>query len=410
MPTLAQLIKRSKQRPVRRCYLKRRLFDGTYESDWQRIDWYKNRDRVISFGSCSNGIDFNPGEIGSFEISDTTMVFDNSDGFFNIETDLQSIFYPDTDYLNRKFAKIKIEAGYLDETDAEVGVETTFEGLIDKVVLSEDQTATITLLSYVSILNRYPVSDLGLTGSKTISQVVTAIMNQAKITTYIPYVAPSPGENITITDTSLLEGSYWSVLQLLSYKSNSVILLVGDVWAFKSREPNVGISWEFLGIGTSQPNFFEILNYDDEGAEKVRLFWQAEGTNITSLSSNTVLKRKYFSDPQIINLDEYSTPDKQTVLDSLLAYWENPRPTVEIRAPFLVNEIQPLDRVTIEAIGTIYPLNYIRWDLGATWNDGSVWGGLQGSVNILPGFEWMVIKVSKEHDSWDCQILCEKVV
>ena len=140
-------------------------------------------DRVLDWGSFSLELDFQPGEIGNFEISGMTMVMDNQHALFNSEVDSRSIFYPEFTYSNRRYTKIKIECGYLDEdTNTEVGVETVFEGIIERVTLSEDQTASLELLPYTAILNSYLIVDLGLNGTATVSCVITSIMNQSKIT------------------------------------------------------------------------------------------------------------------------------------------------------------------------------------------------------------------------------------
>ena len=159
-------IKGNKQHPVRRLYIKRRYVEGTYEPDWVRIDYLQNQDRVINWGSFSLELDFQPGEIGNFEVSSLSLTMDNQEGMFNYESDPQSIFYPEYTYINRRYSKIKVECGYLDEDlETEIGVETVFEGVIEQVQVGEAQTAIITALPYTAILNSYLVVDLALTGS-----------------------------------------------------------------------------------------------------------------------------------------------------------------------------------------------------------------------------------------------------
>lgn len=409
MSTISQLIKNANQYPVRRCYVKRRYLDGSYEPNWYRIDFLGNQDRVKSWGSFSLEVDFQPGQIGSFEISELTMKFDNQEGYFNVETDSQSIFYPDSTYINRRFTKIKIEAGFIDTDGTEVGVETVFEGVIDSIVISEDQTASITALPYSAILKQYLLVDLALTGSGTVGATVNTIMNQSKIKTYIPYVASSNTLNPTIVDRSTLEGSYWDVIKSLAQQSNSIPYLNATTWGFKDRSPGA-VVWNFQGAGTQFPDIFNVVGYDDEGADRVRLYWQAEGTSITSISSDSNLKIKYFNSPQIINLDNYDNATKQTILDSLLAESEQNRPRIEFTTSFMVNEVDLLDKITIKIIGPFIPSSTdFVWG-GWTWGDGSTWGAARGSINVSSGTEWMVTRIVKNIDDWMFQILAEKVV
>lgn len=408
-PTLSQLIKRSMKRPVRRCYIKRRLLSGAYESDWFRIDFLGGQNRVIDWGSFSLEIDCQPGQIANFEISGIDLVFDNQEGYFNVETDYQSKWYPDATYLNRRYSKMKIDVGYLAEDDTEVGVETIFEGVVERVVIAEDQTATVSALPYTAILNSYLVADLGLSGSGTVSSVVTAIMNQSKITTYIPYIAPTNTLNPTISDRALLEGTYWDVLKQLAQQSNAIPVLSGSAFSFQDRVAG-SVVWNFQGAGTQFPDIRSVLAYDDEGADRVRVYWQAQGTTLTALSSDSVLKLKYLNSPQIIELDDYDDTNKQSILNSLLTEWEQPRPTIEFETEFMVNVIDILDKVTMKIVGPVSPQGRVgKWGSGK-WGDGQKWGRARGSINVNSGVEWMVTRILKDINNWNCQILAERVV
>jgi hypothetical protein len=408
--TLNQLIARSLHRPVRRCYIKRRFINGTYESNWFRIDYLGGQDRVIDWGGFSLEIDHQPGQISNFEVSALEMLFDNQEGYFNIETDALSKWYPDSTYLNRRYAKLKIDTAYLDEDDVEVGTATVFEGVIERVVIGEDQTARITALPYSGILQSYLIADLGLTGSATVSSTVSAIMNQSKITEYIPYVAPTQTLNTTIADRTTLEGSYWDVLKALAQQSNAIPFLSGSTWAFKDRSAG-SLAWNFQGAGTRFADIQSVTAYDDEGADRVRVYWQAEGTSLTALSSDTTLKLKYLNAPQVINLDTYDNTNKQLILNALLAEWETPRPTVEFTTKFMMNQIGLLDKITLKIIGPLSAGDGSGFTWGGwAWGDGSTWGKARGSINISAGVEWMVTRIFKDIQNWGTQIKCEKVV
>lgn len=412
MATLSQLVMKNLQTPVRRCWIKRRLVVDatTYESNWIRVDFFRGKTRVIDWGSFSLEIDFQPGQIGKFDISELQMTFDNEDGHWNVETDAQSIFYPDSTYLNRKLTKLKIEAGYIDESRNEVGVATVFEGVIDKVQIGEDQAARVTILPYTSILNKYPITDLSFSATPTtVSDIIDAIMNQVKITTYIPFVASVPASDITVQDPSALEGTYWDVIKDLAQNSNSIPLLVGSTWSFVSRTIGVSSVWDFKGTGTSNPNINRVTNFDDEGADRVRVFWRAKGTSIEVRSSNQLLLKKYLSEPQEADLNKYSDADKAAALTSLLGTWEINRPTIQFSTRFMVNILKPLDQISIRIFGQLYPIGHVAyWDLGVAWDNGALWGSVHGAINITDSAPWMVTRVVKDLQGWNSVISAEK--
>ena len=412
MTTLVNLIKRNRANIARRLYIKRRDLTGTYEGSWVQVDNYGNKQRVIDWGSAFTAIDSSPQIIGSFEVSGIDIVVDNSEGLFNVETYPFSIWYPESDYLNRRYTKIKLETGYIDDDGTEVGTATDFEGYIESVELREDYTATIHCLSYQAILQRYTIDDLSLTGSKTVNEVVTAIMNQAKITTYLPYNAPSAEYNFTITDSSTLEGTYWNILTELAFKSNSIIYLQNDDFYFKERDAG-SVVWNFKGTNSNEPQDIYMVNsYDDEGAGRVRVYFKAEGLALTAETADTTLALKYKSDPEIVDITFADSGDRQDILDSLLAEFENPKARINFDCKFLLNQIKPLDKITIEIRGQQQPgpeAGGFIWDAWS-WDDGSVWGRELGGIIITSGEEWKVLDVHKNFDDYYMTISAEKVV
>jgi len=412
MSTLTQLIQRNRHEGVRRFYIKRRLIDGSYEADWQRMDNYRNLTRVTDWGSVSIEIDEQPGLIGSFNVSELSLIVDNQDGAFNVETYSNSFWWDDATYLNRRYSKIKIETAYVDDDGSEVGEADTFEGYIDAVLLAEDYTATLICFSYQAVFQRYPIADLSLTGSKTVTQIIDLITNQSKITDFMPHVAASAGYNFTITDTSTLEGTYWDVLTELAFKSNSILFLSGSTFKFQQRTPG-SVVWNFKGSGSDDPDdIYYINDYDDEGIGKVRVYWKAEGLALTAISSDATLLLKYLSEPEIVNLDFADSGDRQTILNTLRNKWETPRPTIEFETKFLINEVDILDKITLEVRGNLNPplgSGSFKWDAW-TWDDGSIWGEELGGIIISSGTEWVVTMIIKDFENWKMIIRAERVV
>lgn len=406
MTALIDLIKRSNQNPIRRCYIKRVEKSGDYEDDWTRIDKINGLDRCEKWGMVSIELDEGEGEIGGFNISGISMSFSNDDGMFNSETDPRSLW---ANYLNRKNTKLKIDCGYLDENDEEVGLATVFEGIIDRVKISDSQKASITVLSYQSIFNQYDISDLSMTGNKTISQIVTLIHNQEKITKFLPYTTPAPEVDATV-DTGQLDGSYWDVLKRLALISNSVPYIDATTFEFKSRVISDSVVYRFSYQGAPDSlDITKISAYDDEGADKVRLRWKVDDSTVESMSTDVYLLRKYLGKPQSIALPEVTTDgEKQDIVDALLTYWEQPRPWVEFNTRQLINTLTPLDKINLDVKGYVKQTTYPKWNDGVTfWDDGSKWVEVFGSIIIGRSKNYKVLKVEKDIDSWETNIKAE---
>ena len=407
MVTIAELIKDNSQRAIRRVYIKRRSLAGAYETNWYQIDKLYGIDQVVSYGSASAQIDSEQGRIGSFTLSGITIQMRNDLGFFNREDDERSIW---SGYLCRKYTKIKVDCGYYDEDFTEVGVATVFEGVIDAITTADDQKAQIRALPYTSILKAYDISDLGLTGKKSINTIVDLIMNQSKISSFIPYVASNAANNVDITDTSLITGDYWLVLTDLAYKSASIPFLNGSIWSFAARTPGAVSVYDLEGRGNSaQSDLFSIEKYED-GEDKVRVNWIVTGTNITAVSADPILLLKYLGQPEEIDLSDVDlTAQKQAIVNSLLALWQYPKRRITVKTRFFINQISPMDKISIRVKGQYSPQNTMIWDANL-WDDGSVWGQRLGALILSDKVNFMVTKIEKDISGWINTITAEEIL
>ncbi len=412
MSTLLELIRKGHHKPVRRCFIKRRILpSGGHEGSFTRVDNKFGRfirDRVLDWGSASWEINNEPGQIPSFNVSSLRLRFNNEDGFFNREDNANSFWNPEGSFI-RRFSIVKIETAYLDTDGTEVGTANTFEGVIEKVQINDNETATLTILSYQVILQRFDISDLSLAGNDTVSNIVTAIMNQSKITVFIPFNAPAPDQDVTIDQTTLT-GTYWEVIKFLAFRSNSIPLLISNDFNFKARTPSASIIFDFIGRGAGDPqDIFKVTSYDDEGADRVRVLWKDSAGSTTAKSVDATLLTKYLEDPQTIDLSSLTSgAEKQTLLDALLGEWERPKAVIDFETRFLVNEIEPLNKITIDIRANAFAT--VRWDDGTLWDDGSRWGSSVGSVIIGGGLLWIVTKITKNFQSWKSKIRAERLV
>jgi hypothetical protein len=418
---LSDAIKSNKHKPVRRLYVKRRLFpDGEYESEWVRVDKIDGIDRVVSWGSAERAIDYNPGQIGGFSVPDISLTIDNSEGAWNYEKDSRSIFAPYDTYLGRRLSRLKIEAGYIDEDGAEVGVSTAFEGVIDRVSIGDDQLARVSALGYISVLTRHNISEISsqLENDMLVSDIVSAIMAVTDVSTFLSVGTNLPGNDIIIKDKSLLRGSFFEVLQKLAFVSLSVPIVDVSTFHFKSRDTNGTDVWTFYGNGNRSPDILKINKYDDEGADRVRLSWTDESTGLIETSQSTNLLARYSLTPQSVNLEllGQSSGTIRGVLTSLVSYWQFPRPVITFTTKCMLDQVKDGDQVRID----------VRLNPIVLSSNGTYWGNFQwsqknwraagaseserkGAILIKPSVKWIVTRIINDLDSWTSTITAEKI-
>jgi hypothetical protein len=409
MATLVELINASTHRPALRLYIKRKLISGEYEDDWVRVDLVDGADQMIDWGGVTYEIDSNPStDQYDFSISSLTLKISNFYGKWTNGNKATSYFFPEDIYLTRELTRIKVEGGYLDSDGTEVGTATLFEGLIEKVQVTEDRTANINCMSYLYILKQYPISDLEYTAvEKTASSIISDIFSQTKISDFITLGTNSPSNDISIEDASALDGDYWAIVSQLSLLTQSVpkVSPSGDL-DFIPREPGTTSVWDFYGAGYAKPDIFAIENYDDEGSARVVMRWQESGALLFAESSNTTLKLKYLQKPSEVNLENVKAGDKQSVLDELLRYWESPRENLSFSTRFLMNEISVLDKITVSISG-LYSENVPRW--GAVNWGSFYWEESKGGLSITAGTEFIVTAISHSFSEWSTIIKCERI-
>ncbi len=423
MTTKTDLINNPKQYVYRHVYIKRRSLLNVYEDNWQRIDFINGFDQVFDFGQTDISIDANPGEIANFDIQTYSISVDNKDGRFNIETDSNSLWYG---YLTRKYTKIKIECGYTDFAgdlmtwgafgwgDGSKWGGTTssviFEGVINKVIVDENQIATLQCASYNQVLQKYDISDLSLTGNKTVTQIYDAMMTQSKITMFITYVSPTPKLDNTI-DSSLLAGTYYDVLKDIALLSHSVIYIDGSTINFLAKTFMTTSAYDFKGAGNiGNIDIFKVQSFDDEGDDRIRLYWKSTGEARTAINSDATLNAKYLQEPQEIDLSLMtSSVEKDALLASLLDEWDSTKPIITFETKFMLGIVKPLDLVTIDIRGQTRPAKNVFQFGSSIWGDGSVYGSQYGSIKIPSTQTWGIIKISKDIQNWRFVITAQRL-
>ena len=440
--TVTTEIKKAIHRPVRRLYIKRKLTGGTYDADWLRIDKYENKNLIIDWGEITHEVDSTPGSVGSFDISSYTIEVNNKYGHFNKENQGGSIWYTDNRmYLCREYTQIKVVAGFLDSSGAEVDVTTRFEGIIEKVAPNPDCTATINAVSNFLIYTKLQAYDFTQLWAANYP-VATAVQNlitgvQFRFFGGSPSNTATPGYNFDISNPAntpipehddpknpghtiaekpwiVITGTVWDNLTKFALASDSIIIPDGGSILFTTRDATGSVVWNFNGVGSDNVNdIISVLQYDDDGAERVRTHWECSGDPIEliiSESSDDNILLKYVSEVESVDMSFLKDDtQRQLALDYLLARWETPRPVIEIETKFMGSVVTLLSKVTFNIRGDVLPQTG-RFVLDVSKIDGAdVLCKELGGVISDPSYEWMVVRIYENLNDFTMRIKAEKL-
>lgn len=422
-------IKNPMSRPVRELYLKRRLYvegapSATFEPDFFRVDNFPNRDIVLNWGSISNQLNTNPAQIDEYNVPSMRIVVDDADGLFGNEIHDRSLWYNQFAYI-RKFSKIKIKTGYDIISDSKwdkvnwdefnwdsESIEDTFDGLINRITVSDDNRASIEVIGYAVILQKYNIADLILPFTITAKFLVETILSQPKIRAFIGYNPTDPSLDYVI-NTSELSGTYWDVIKEIAFKSNSVPIFEGESMTFRAREANPEIAFNYKGRGSSdkEVTLKRITKYDEGGEGRVRVFWKDADSDLSVRSTNDFLLTRYLDDPEEIAMTDVTTDaDKERILINNLREWEQPKPTIEFISKPVIDKVKLLDRISIENASQEPngPKDNLIWTDG-NWDEKN-WAATLGGINISSSENWRVTGIVKDIDRWEDRITAEKIV
>ncbi|WP_438979962.1 hypothetical protein [Polynucleobacter sp.] len=410
--TTEKLIKNPVKFPIRRLYVKRRSTAGVYESTWQRIDVFNGVGRVINHGSVNIKIDSDKIAVGSFDIDDYTTKLTNSDGFFNAESDYRSFW---NGYLDHKDTLFKIDVAMFDEDFNEFGTVTAFLGVIQEIDSRGDDTATMKIGAYSKKLNDYLFSDLGLSGNKTVSQILTAIFADARVDGYFGTTTLSPVNNITIdVDTNdVFKSSMWDVIKFIAKKSQSTAYVFNDTFYFGTRNiVTTTPEFTFAGLGNTQDDravtVYGNPTYDQSGADKwyTKIIDSSSGLSAESLDPIALNSGKTLT----IDLTDVTTsPEKQDILDSYLDFFGSRRPSLKFTCPFMMLLVLPLDIINIDAPGARTEINSGYYD-AAFYDSDAVYDGDGSSSSIDVDDRWIIEAVTYDADKWETVIFCRKQI
>ena len=415
--TVEQLIKNPVKRPVRRAYIKRRnASTGAYEANWFRVDKKDGINKVISHGNVNFKIDADKLIPNSFDIDTYSLKVMNEQGYFNSATDYRSCWFG---YRDHKDTKLKIVIAMQDPNLIETGTITAFEGVIQAVESSGDNTASIKSASYAKKLNEYSFSDLGISGSQTVSYILTAIFADTRVLDFFPAlnVTISPVSNATIDcdANENLKGTFWDAIKYLSERSNSTVSVVNDTFYFGTREV-VGTTavFTFAGLGNSQDDraitIYDKPVYDQSGSDK--LFVNVLDASSNLIGDNSWIDALTMNEGKTLTLDLKdltSNAEKQDLLDSYVVRFGVRRPSLKFTSPFMMFTLFPLDIIAVDSPGSKTEVNSGYYD-SSLYDDGSVYDGDGSSAAISKNDRFIIESVTYDINKWETKIFCRKLV
>lgn len=143
--------RKSNHKIFRRLYFRRRAIGGAYDAAWVEIPMNK----IISFGQITHQFEFTQNIF--IKTQPLNIKLNNADGYFNDVDDANSVFYG---YQSRYKTQVKIEAGYYDANNAEIGEPIVFVGIILTDIKTELNKITIKADPMIDIMKYFSVKDV----------------------------------------------------------------------------------------------------------------------------------------------------------------------------------------------------------------------------------------------------------
>lgn len=262
-------INKSSAEVFRRAYIKRRSeTSGLYESSWYEITEF-----VKDWGSVSRSID--DLRLNIFQHSGFDLLVRNDTGAFNNEISFNSLWHG---YLSRYRTLIKLEAGYIDENDAELPTDTTLGVFImnDEIPISGiNNSASLRCKSLMSVFNEVKISDVsGIYTTLTASELIAKIRDHTdgssnfilrQFITSTAWTIQSTSNYYVFTSEKAGSITCWDFMQKLAEGEGYVLLInrTGGI-EFRDRDERTSTSqFTFSGQGFSDQNVIQLIEYKE---------------------------------------------------------------------------------------------------------------------------------------------------
>lgn len=391
---LSTFARRSYQIKYLRVYLATRNTNETYDGFTEITRFVEESD----IGKFSRSIDSDDFDIGFHRSSSIKISLDNSGGKF---------IY-DSGFFEGKLvdrSRIQIVAGYRDPEaptdDSAAEYETTFEGIIDDratVIDAVRGRAKFTVVALPDIINRLRTDPGAVTNGQSFQLALFNLLNAREITQLltVDIANINPKIDLTIDDFTFFTGKQLkSSINALLLASNSVIRTTSDTVYIVPRTESASTRFNFYGQGSVRPaNVLDIRNY---GNGMKRVITQVEINDIGFEADNSVIVRNG-ARAKAIDLGFLTdSATIATIANDILDEFSEPKTETEIISDFLGNEIDLLDKITIDNEGFILDTNPTRYDSGQNYDEGNTYVRRTGGVRIPATKEFKVLSITHDY-------------
>ncbi len=332
-----------------------------YESDFVDVTEYLLQKGSIS---VSQRLDFDSYGYGQFKTGSAKFTLDNTNGKFNNENDVYSLF---SGSFARHYTKVKYSAGYKDEDGNRID-EVTFQGLINGKKISQDfeeGTIKFEVLGYEQVLTERIIQTGTITSSLASDVIGDIFDGDSYLTDFIGYSAGNinPGNDITFdAATEFEEKKVANILNDIAKKTSSVWYIDSSLnIIFKSRTMGVADPFKFIGgpSGTRETNILDISSIDD-GFTKIinTVRYSSNGEETVTQSSVQGRIDKFGVNELSLDGDDITTSSTiTTISNNIINDNETPKTRVILTTVYMPNVIGFLDKCTISYTPKIKPQN-----------------------------------------------------
>ena len=389
MTTTQQIIEKSSRLKVyENLYIKRRFNEG-YEAEWFDITC----DILASSNTtASQRLDFDNYGYGQFITGSAQFKLNNKEGNYAGTDDMYSYF---SGAITRHYTKVLYKVGYYDEDSDKID-EQTFYGLLNEKTAKDDYEKgefSFSALSLNQILAERSVLGGVLSGALTVTEVITRIMADTTITSYINFDVANvnPALNFTFDDATVYENTK------VSEALNEICLRVNSIWYIDTdnnfivadRVANDNIAFLFKG-GNSQTRATNIVKIEKFEAGYGKIINEVvfdDGATISQYLAASDNLQKYGTNSLPIEGEDITTESiKLDIATNILADHAVPKKKIILTTVYMPNVLNYFDRCVIDYKPKIntFGKNILVWNGGTNFNDDYYWGSYDNRLIILP--------------------------
>ncbi|KKN72959.1 hypothetical protein LCGC14_0405130 [marine sediment metagenome] len=363
------------------------------------LDPFVDITRFVKKGGISRlskSIDSNDFDIGFFEQSNLTLTLDNSQGQF-----MKGRGFFVNKIIDR--SRVKVVAGFRNIDDGTIDSETTFEGILSAETANaslRSETITYKILSFSSLITRLRSRSAAVDDGMDFRTAIFNLLNINEIKTYITVDINNinPKFNGTVDSGVFFEGKQLdeSINKLL-LASNSVLKIKNNTIFIQDREQSVDVKFEYFGKGGTRPaNIIDISNYN-EGDKRIITRVQFEG-DLGVFDSPDFIIDKFGAKLKRVDIGFITnTIKKFGISQDILGEFQFPKTEFQITGPYLGEQVDLLDLITVDNPGYDFNTNVALYDSpDSEYDTDDVYASSNTGLIIDKNLGFKVLKV--EHD------------